>query len=442
VKKGEPLTEIHLKEIAIPVKEDNGKTAFEGIFLLGDSYFCPKLYYCKPPETEGKYVFAKDSFSFLNTKSSFYTNTSDKEVGPGLVYSDSNGYQLSPKYYAMLIEGLSPSEIAALNSMISGKFVGNCFGMSATSALLYAGDMKLSQMQSGAANAYALKAPVQNIALRDAIVYYQLMQRLHSISLLRNTSGKNTSENAQSLVFALKSNLPDPVIFSLYGENWGHAMLAYDMEETDSGYKIMVYDPNDSKKPITMTIGKDYSTVSYDREYGGTSLGMSLPLSMGFLKSAKFQASLAPLKQPDLPEDSAILTANSGTVTIESGGETAEFKDGKKVSGNLDVQYLGPMNDKGEESEVIFLMNPITGVKAPITIRAGEQFRLTYQSVSRGHTGEGVFVALQSSTQAQVTISRGTDCVVEVKNPSGGHFRCGVASEKPKRWTFSMRRCK
>lgn len=437
VKEGMPLKADFLREVAIPLREDNGKTAFEGIILVGDSHFCPKFYYYGATVTEEKFVFGEDSFSFTNTKASFYTNSSDNEAGPGLVYNDSNGYQLSPKYYAMLTEGLAPSEIAALNSMMNGKFVGNCFGMSATSALLYAGDLKLSQLESGAKNAYALKPPVQNSALRDAIVYYQLMQRLNSISLLRNTSGKNTAENAQSLVFALRSNLPKPVIFAVYGENWGHAMLAYDMEETDAGYKVMVYDPNDSKKPITMTISKDYSSVSYDRQYAGTSLGMSMPLSMGFLKSATFQASLAPLQQPDLPENSTILTANTGTITIESGGETAEFKDGKKISGKLNVQCLGPANEKGEEPEVIFFMNPPTAVKAPIIVRGGDRFRLTYQSFAKRTSGEGMFVAVQSSKPSEIRFSSGTDCVVEVSNPNGGEFHCGVASDKTKGKLFA-----
>lgn len=436
-KEGMPLKADVLSEVAIPLREDNGKTAFEGIFLVGDSYLCPKLYYYGAVVTEEKFVFGEDSFSFTNSKASFYTNTSDKEAGPGLVYSDSNGYQLSPKYYAMLIEGLSPSEIAALNSMMNGKFVGNCFGMSAMSALLYAGDVKLSQLQSGAKNAYALKAPVQNIALRDAIVYYQLMQRLNSISLLRNNSGKNTTENAQSLVFDLKSNLPKPVIFVVYGDNWAHAMLAYDMEEMDSGYKILVYDPNDSQKPNVMTISKDYSSVSYSRQYSGTSLGMSMPLSMGFLKSAKFQTSLAPLKQPDLPENSTILTANTGTITIESGGETATFKDGKKVSGKLGVQCLGPTNEKDEEPEVIFYMNPPNGVKAPIIVRGGDRFRLTYQSIATRTSGEGLFAAVQSSKQSEIRFSSGGDCVVEVINPNGGEFHCGVASDKTKGKLFA-----
>lgn len=434
---GKPLTEGCMVEIAIPFKEDDGKTAFYGAFRLGNDYFCPKLYYYKAPRETEKFVFGEDSFSFTNTKSNFYPATSDNEAGPGLVYCDSNGYQLSPKYYAMLTNGLAPSEIAAVNFMMNGKFVGNCFGMSATAALLYAGDLKLSQLENDAKNTYALKAPVQNIALRDAIEYYQLMQRLNSINLLKNTSGKNTTENAQSLVFDLKSNLPKPVIFAVYGENWGHAMLAYDMEETDSGYQIMVCDPNDSQKPNIMTISKDYSSVSYSRQYAGTSLGMSMPLSMGFLKSAKFQASLAPLQQPDLPENSTILTANTGTITIESGGETAEFKDGKKVSGQLNVQCLGPTNDKGEEPEVIFFMNPPKGVKAPIVVRGGDGFRLTYQSVAKRTSGEGMFVTVQCSERSEIRVSSGTDCVVEVVNPSGGEFHCGVASDKTKGKLFA-----
>ena len=87
------------------------------------------------PEVE-KYIFGEDSFSFANIASNFFIKASNDTAGPGLTYSASNGYQLSPKYYKMLIDGLSSSEIAAINSMMNNEFFGNCFGMSAVSALL------------------------------------------------------------------------------------------------------------------------------------------------------------------------------------------------------------------------------------------------------------------------------------------------------------------
>ena len=388
------------------------------------------------PEEE-KYIFGEDSFSFANSASNFFIKASSDTAGPGLTYNASNGYQLSPKYYKMLIDGLSSSEIAAINSMMSREFFGNCFGMSAVSALLYAGDLKLSQIETGAANTYALKAPIKNPALRDAILYYQLMQKTYSANtFLGNISG-TSAENAQGLVFSLRGHLPEPVLFFVRGSDWAHAMLAYDMEVKDTGYKIMVYDPNNPKKPVTMTVSSDYSKITYDSSmFNGCYLGFNLPLSTGILNNNKFQEALEPFTMPEIPENSATLKSNTDTLTIKSGGESAVFEKGKKTSGTLDVKYLGPVNEIGEEKEVIFFINPPKTRTEPwyTTIYSGPGSRISYSKSGKKGT-DGVFIKVDNDEQTEIRIEPGTNTTKV--NSKGGRFKVSVASDKTKGALFA-----
>ncbi len=388
------------------------------------------------PEVK-KFIFGEDSFSFANSASNFFIEASNDTAGPGLTYNASNGFQLSPKYYKMLIDGLSTSEIAAINSMMSRKFFGNCFGMSAVSALLYAGDLKLSQIETGAANTYALKAPIKNPALRDAILYYQLMQKTYSVNtFLGNISG-TSAENAQGLVFSLRGHLPEPVLFFVRGSDWAHAMLAYDMEVKDTGYKIMVYDPNNPKKPVTMTISSDYSKITYDSSmFNGCYLGFNLPLSTGILNDNKFQEALEPFVMPEMPENSATLKSSTDTLTIKSGGESAVFEKGKKTSGTLDVKYLGPVNEIGEEKEVIFFINPPKTRTEPwyTTIYSGPGSRISYSKSSKKGT-DGVFIKVDSDEQSEIRIEPGTNTTKV--NSKGGRFKVSLASDKTKGALFN-----
>ena len=384
-----------------------------------------------------KYIFGEDSFSFVNSASNFFIKASNDTAGPGLTYSASGGYQLSPKYYKILIDGLSSSEIAAINSMMNNAFFGNCFGMSAVSALLYAGDLKLSQIETGAANTYALKAPVQNPALRDAIYYYQLMQKTYAVNDFLGDISYTSAENARELVSSLRSHLPEPVLIFVRGSGWAHAMLAYDMEKKDTGYKIMVYDPNYPKKPLTMTISSDYSKITYDNNmFTDSYLGLNVPLSAGILKNKKFQEALEPFTMPEMPENSATIKSSTDTLTIKSGGESAVFEKGKKTSGTLDVKYLGPVNEIGEGKEVIFFINPPKTRTEPwyTTIYSGPGSRISYsKSSEKGY--DGVFIKVDSDEKSEIHIEPRTNTTRV--NSKGGRFKVSVASDKTKGALFA-----
>ncbi len=387
--------------------------------------------------TDEKYIFGEDSFSFANSSSNFFIKASNDTAGPGMTYSASNGYQLSPKYYKMLIDGLSSSEIAAINSVMNNAFFGNCFGMSAVSALLYAGDLKLSQIETGAANTYALKAPVQNPALRDAIYYYQLMQKTYAVNDFLGDITNTSSENASELVSSLRSHLPEPVLIFLRGSDWAHAMLAYDMEKKETGYKIMVYDPNYPKKPLTMTISSDYSKITYDNnKYNDSYLGLNVPLSTGILKNKKFQEALEPFTMPKMPENSATIKSSTDTLTIKSGSESAVFENGKKTSGTLDVKYLGPVNEIDQGKEVVFFINPPKTRTEPwyTTIYSGPGTRISYsKSSEKGY--DGVFIKVDSDEKSEIHIEHKTNTTRV--NSKGGRFKVSVASDKTKGELFA-----
>lgn len=400
-------------------------------------------------EVADKYVFGEDNFSFSNSFSSVYPSNSASVQGPGIVYlgersqSGKNGYYIKPDSYKTMTNGLSNSEIAAVNTMMNKAFFGNCFGMSVTSGLFFDGKLQLSQFDSSAKTVYELGKPLNNAFLREAIVYYQLSQNLGSVVSVKQAAGWGETSNNLGLVNALSSSLPSPVVFNIVinedGKLSGHALLAYDMKDSNSAHVISVYDPNYPNTPLTLTISSDGKKASFATTYKDVSIGYSMKAS-SIANNASFNTSLKPCK---VPAGGAVVTANTGTLTLRAGEETASFVDGKKVSGNLAATCIGPLNDSGEETEVLFLMNPLTG-KGPVLnyrvsgSRSFTKDNLKIQARFAGTNGES-FVSVQSENDCDLSMN--TNGTIEVKQTSEKKMQISYASDQTKDKLFGTTVC-
>lgn len=400
-------------------------------------------------EVEKKYVFGQDNFSFANSFSSFYPSNSASVQGPGIVYRGdksepgTNGYYIKPDSYKTLTSGLSNSEIAAVNTMMNKEFFGNCFGMSVTSGLLFDGKLLLSQFDSSAKSVYGLGKPLNNAALREAIVYYQLSQNLGNVASVKQAAGWGEISNNLGLVNMLKVFLPSPVVFNIViNENKklsSHALLAYGIKDSGSDRVINVYDPNYPNTPLTLTINSDGKKAAFATTYKDVSIGYAMKAS-SIVNNISFNSSLKPCK---VPTGGAVVTANTGTLTLSAGEETASFVNGKKVSGNLTATCMGPLNDTGEETEVLFLINPPTGKGPVLNYRVSGSRSFTEENLkimSRFAAANGEsFVSVQSESDCDLSMN--TNGTIEVKQTSAKKMQISYASDQTKDKLFGTTVC-
>ncbi len=400
-------------------------------------------------EVEKKYVFGQDNFSFANSFSSFYPSNSASVQGPGIVYlgdksqAGTNGYYIKPDSYKTMTDGLSNSEIAAVNTMMNKAFFGNCFGMSVSSGLFFDGKLQLPQFDNSVKTVYELGKPLNNATLREAIVYYQLSQQLGNVASVKQTAGWGETSNNLGLINTLKVDLPSPVVFNIVidkdGKLSGHALLAYDMKDSGSDYVISVYDPNNPNTPLTLTVSSDGKKAAFATTYKDVSIGYAMKAS-SIVNNTSFNSSLKPCK---VPTGGAVVTANTGTLTISAGQDTAKFVNGKKVSGKLNAICLGPSNETGEETEVLFLMNPLTG-KGPVLnyrvsgIRSFKENNLKIQARFAADNGES-FVSVQSENDCDLNMN--TNGTIEAKQTSAKKMQVSYASDKTKGKLFGTTVC-
>ena len=400
-------------------------------------------------EVEKKYVFKQDNFSFANSYSSFYPSNPASVQGPGIVYRGdqstpgTNGYYIKPDSYKTMTSGLSNSEIAAVNTMMNKEFFGNCFGMSVASGLFFDGKLQLSQFDSSAKTVYELGKPLNNATLREAIVYYQLSQQLGNVSSMRLAAGWGKTTNNLGLVNMLKVILPSPVVFNIVinenGKLSGHAMLAYDIEESGSDNVISVYDPNYPNTPLTLTVSSDGKKAEFSSTYKDVSIGYAMKAST-LVNNTSFNSKLKPC---EVPKGGAVVTANTGTLTITAGEETAKFVDCKKVSGSLNVICTGPLNDSDEETEVLFLMNPPTGKGPVLNVRVSGSRSFMEENLKilarfTAMNGEP-FVSVRS--EGDCDLSMNNDGTVEVKQTVAKEVQISYASDQTKDKLFGTSVC-
>jgi hypothetical protein len=382
-----------------------------------------------PPAEAEKYIFGEDSYSFDNSRDSFFSASAYDPTG--FAYNTSDESVLSTKFYNLLISGASNSEIAKINSDLREGFKGNCFGMSVTSALFYTGGLGLSRVDAGAKNAYALAKPVSNTALRDAIVYYQLLQNYSKYmdEWLAAQSNKDQNTNVKAFLETLEKSLPDPVVLGIVSDDWGHAMLAYDMEKTSSGYKVMLYDPNNYQQPVTLSIdvyNGMYLTSFSDANYRGARVINGNPSNDGLFAEENFRTALRPTEFA-LDFRKAIVTSSDNSIKIEADGKQAVFENGVKTTGTLDASYCGPVNDIGERARFTFLVDLPNN--EPVSIQTANGAQISVQIAKPNAGGSGIYAETVTESASKTTIDP-TSNAVEVAGNIAGQIEISVASDK------------
>jgi uncharacterized repeat protein (TIGR02543 family) len=317
-------------------------------------------------------VQGRDHFAFLNATPHFFRS------------GDSRTYKVTGDYYEYLLDASqagagvwAPLWKQVLINEMNSEWGGSCFGMSATLSLTKADRLTPGFFQSGADKLYDFSYPRDSQTVKNLINYYHLMQMTPTTNPTLAGSD-DASENRRVIVEAVKSSAyPVIISFDIYYDAdkeyplGGHAVVGYDITETAGNYEIKIWDPNDDKaQSDTLTISKDYKKDSFrsGTYYPYVDLKTAHTVEDGKYDyqniqdylSGKSARSLRAFSAPDRVQamaagKSATLMTNYADFAVASSdGKSATIRNGRKVSGDLDVGDGSARNEKDAELRLSF----------------------------------------------------------------------------------------
>ncbi len=171
-----------------------------------------------------------------------------------------------------------------MDDLYADEWGGSCFGATSTMLLTSYGKLDIGEFGAEDGRYYSLKSPKDNLALRDVINFYHLMQNredcrptieAHSSfsaryiqDLLPNGKILNTGPYFWKIFLsALRTAVKEKraLMFSMgykktpVEDGSGHAVVACGIDETDEDYiKVKLYDLNNTSEYLYLYISKDY----------------------------------------------------------------------------------------------------------------------------------------------------------------------------------------
>ena len=240
------------------------------------------------------FKFGRDNNSFRHYPDSFFKET--EKIYPNLNPDYSVGaYEIDLDMFKTFIEkycsyySLSNRQrnmlYQALVFRMLDKWGGSCFGISATIALTYLGELKLSNFVPGVSYYYDLPNPKANSRFRSLINIYHLAQQLQIIADKKTEVSYDPNDPLPSfnelltlLTLSSKAQNEDIPFLFLFnytgitsGKPAGHTLVCFGREDTDEYYRLKFVDPNSQDgKPETQEsfiyarIPKDLSSFEFE----------------------------------------------------------------------------------------------------------------------------------------------------------------------------------
>ena len=299
------------------------------------------------PVTEDMTLFAGwdyDRFNFTNSSSAF---------GSGRTY------EITGKYLEALQTGLDAAAWEVVSRRMSGEWGGSCYGMSTLFSLRYARRIDPGYFQSGADVLYDLAKPVSSETVFNLINYYHLQQATpHGGTYIFRDRYSNRTDN-QELVELLQNGSGPVVVSFVFGKKYytydeiasgngsGHAIVAMNCEKnTDGSYSISIWDPN-QRTMDTMVISKDYKSIRFTGILSALNYGeyavitTNQPVSQAsstfdYVNIQEYLSGKTVSVQESISDNIFDTTLSSYTLTAEN-GDYVEFRDGKYISGTMEL---------------------------------------------------------------------------------------------------------
>lgn len=291
---------------------------------------------------------------------------------------------------------------------------GSCFGMSSSVLLAEYGHLAISRFPANGTggkiyNTIGAASLIRNSrgdddvgAIESMINFYQIRQSLGAINTVRTTYTSHTegtdSENLQRIIRKLKE-ADGPVLMTItllkpddtYG---GHAVVAYDLEEFADKYSFKVYDCSkfgSKSNPIYHTVEVQvaddgtytaaceawetaWASSGYDRIFFKTAMTVEELMALDILVAPN-TVSAAVASFAGRNAAGYTLMTNYGDFEITNGTNSAVIENGELISGDLNIDCQGQVNDIDAAAEYWFNLPVLSN---------GETYTIT-QTVASGN---------------------------------------------------------
>lgn len=294
--------------------------------------------------------------------------------------------------------------------------------------------------------------------IEDMLNFYHYRQKADEYLIELNIDADfrdNESKNLKKIIKKMSgSSFPVEMSISVQGLG-GHSVVAFDLEETGTGYRFQVYDCSLSdiiSYPVTVTVNEDGDYIKSCPEWDAAwrkgneskfkgikikscSTVDDLDESMMMLESGKVTyvpwamewvswedvyagldtgwADFVNRPRSSAPAATAasgekafhILYTSGGNFTITSGSHSAVIRDGEKISGNLPVVCMGLTNYVGEEPEYGFALPALPGDGAYTITQSGSGTLNTRFRRSHADESKDFLVSHSASAPGELTLS-------------------------------------
>lgn len=234
-----------------------------------------------------------------------YSLCQNKKIGEKMeIFEDNNSFEHDPDYFFdwyeadryhidndlfyKLISAYNndmlkweniPNIAKLIQTRLTKEWGGSCYGISASMALVHAGEVDLKNFDRDAKNYYDADQPKDNARFRSLINYYQLSQYLPVVD--KKIAYVDEYDSHVTMLktivnMALESEKTGyPFVFS-FGYEWlsgssrgsgGHAIVCVGCKETASSYRLEFIDPNETGEYIYASVPHDFSRITFDHTY-------------------------------------------------------------------------------------------------------------------------------------------------------------------------------
>jgi len=419
--------------------------------------------YGKWAEKSDSLIMGVDTWRFLNKHDHF----SSGKYGYDQYALYSSTY--SAMYWGLGLDYVDQKLLADYKTKNWG---GSCKGMSTAVVLAKAGVIDVERFvdacrtDCGYAEEYTcVHDAVQTVypagsgylcPIEDMINFYHLRQKTNEYKwgLIYDAYFRDDeSDNLKKIVKDMSgTNFPVEMRISIRGLG-GHSVVAFDLEETDTGYTFQVYDCSLSdviSYPVTITINEKGDYVKSCPEWEAAwrkgneskfkgitlracSTANDLDNTMMMYESGKvtyIPGVLETVSQEEVKANldkqwaastgSRVLAADTsaenafhvlytsgGNFTITNGTHSAQIRGGEKVSGDLPIICAGLTNNVDEAPEYGFALPALAGDGAYTITQTGSGNLTTTFLRSHADEGKDFLVSHQASVPGELILSSG-----------------------------------
>lgn len=288
------------------------------------------------PVTSDVTLYARwdyDRFNFLNAGSAFGSGKKHTVTG---------------QYLQALQESVPSQNWGRVQDYMDDEWNGSCYGMSALYCLRAADRIDPAKFQNGANVLYDFPKPIQSATTRNLIEYYYLQQATpHGSNGFYPSKFENHEYNRQLVELLTAGNGPVLISF-LFGssnrdEASGHGIVGLSCSKNTNGtYSVLIWDPNQEEND-TITVSSDYKTLQFaSGKYSYANVFCNQPVSQSSSTFDKVNIQdyiFNGVRVNTNTTMNSFSTTMANCTVTSADGKTAVFKDGKYVSGTMDVTF-------------------------------------------------------------------------------------------------------